>query len=79
MTLDNLNSSSRLLGFNSIARKAEEYQTFNAADDAGKFAAMLSDLGTELRRCELEWISRRNATGSLPKPRQRTAVAVRRR
>ena len=81
LTLDNLYSSSSLLGFVSIAHKAEFYmeslnQSLNCKSN---FAAMLSDLGFDLRRSELEWNRKQNAIGSLSKPMHGIRVAIRRR
>lgn len=81
LTLDNLQSSSSLLGFVSIAHKADVYleclhQSVTCRD---KFADMLSDLVFELRRSELEWIRKQNAIKSLSRPHREMHAAVRRR
>lgn len=81
LKLDNLSSSSRILGFISMAHKVDIYQDTlqETLDHADRFAAMLSDFGFELRRCELEWDRKRNATGPLSKPRHGHSVVIRRR
>jgi hypothetical protein len=83
--MDNLRTSSSLLGFLSLAKKAEWYeQTIKreGALKAQKFAAMVSDLVFELRRCELEWTRKQDAAESLAQPLRETneiyAVCMRR-
>lgn len=77
LTLENLTSSASLLGFVSMAFKAENYQ--RKLETIENFSEMISDLSFELRRCELEWIRKRDETDSLPKPNYETFVAIRRR
>ena len=57
LTLDNLVSSSSLLGFCSFAHKAGQYRKLLEKSLVGpvKFALIASDLALELKLCETEW------------------------
>ena len=57
LTLDNLVSSSSLLGFCSFAHKTGQYRKLLEKSLVGpvKFALIASDLALELKLCETEW------------------------
>ena len=67
LVLENLSSSSSLLGFLSLSFKSRGYLTLLSKGllDTEKFASLISDLLMELRRCEREWI---RAQDALPAP-----------
>ena len=57
LTLDNLVSSSSLLGFCSFAHKASQYRRLLEYSLVGpvRFALIALDLALELKLCETEW------------------------
>ena len=57
LTLDNLTSSSTLLGFRSFAHKASHYRKLLENSPAGLVGvfSVVSDLALELKLCETEW------------------------
>ena len=64
LLLENLSSSSSLLGFLSLAYKSNRYLTLLAHKqtvDTARCASIISDLLVELRRCEQEWFRARNS------------------
>ena len=85
MVIENLHTSSKVLGFVSLANKAQNCEQTLKRErtvKAQKFAGMVSDLVSELRRCELEWIRKQEPSDSLSKPLCETiedfAVCIRR-
>jgi hypothetical protein len=83
-SLDNLQSSSELLGFMSISTKAQKLFDFlsqRTESDDICFASKLSDLNLELRLGHSEWFRARESLESLDleKPQQTRVIAVCRR
>ncbi len=85
MVIENLHTSSKVLGFVSLANKAQNCEQTLRRErtvKAQKFAGMVSDLVFELRRCELEWIRKQEASNFRSKPLRENievyAVCIRR-
>jgi hypothetical protein len=82
-SLENLRTSSELLGFMSISQKAKKLFDFlsqHTESDTIFFASKLSDLNTELRLVHSEWLRARESLEPLkwPQPAQFVAVCRRR-
>uniref|UniRef100_A0A7S0QIY4 Uncharacterized protein n=1 Tax=Cryptomonas curvata TaxID=233186 RepID=A0A7S0QIY4_9CRYP len=78
--LENLRTSSELLGFISISQKAKRFMVFLSQDTASDgdifFASKLSDLNLDLRLGHSEWFRARETLESPEPPQQERLVAV---
>ena len=81
-SLENLQTSSELLGFMSISEKAKKLFDFlskHTESDTIFFASKLSDINLELRLGHSEWFRARESLAPLESPQPARVVVCRRR